>query len=191
MSSVDALGLLASVVFLVRLLPQPVRLARRPQVVAGVSALAALQAVVAAGAWVAYGLGTENANLPAFVTVCPTLAHGGVNNWGAAFLPARCQGVPIGNASTPVERAKVRYIENPTLPPGVQRTQLDLMAELNRDHLARTGPDAALDGRIDSFELAFRMQTEAPELMDLSGETKATLVLYGVGDPVTDSFGRQ
>jgi hypothetical protein len=143
------------------------------------------------GAWVAYGLGTENANLPAFVTVCPTLAHGGVNNWGAAFLPARCQGVPLGNASTPVERAKVRYIENPTLPPGVQRAQLDLMAELNRDHLARTGPDAALEGRIDSFELAFRMQRAMPEAEDIAKETEATHKLYGLDDPVTAPFGRQ
>ena len=98
------------------------------------------------GAWVAYGQGTENANLPAFITICPTLAHGGVNNWGSAFLPAACQGVPIGNASTPVERAKVRYIENPTLSHDVQKKQLELLADLNRDHLDRTGPDAALEG---------------------------------------------
>ena len=73
------------------------------------------------GAWVAYGLGTENRNLPAFVTICPTLAHGGVNNWGSAFLPAACQGVPIGNASVPADQAKVRYIGNPRVPRNVQR----------------------------------------------------------------------
>ncbi len=64
------------------------------------------------GAWVTYGLGTENQNLPAFVTICPTLAHGGVNNWGAAFLPAHCQGTPIGNASLAAAAAKVKHIRN-------------------------------------------------------------------------------
>jgi hypothetical protein len=143
------------------------------------------------GAWVAYGLGTENANLPAFVTVCPTLAHGGVNNWGSAFLPAACQGVPLGNAGTPVEQARVRYIENPRTPRDAQRRQLDLLADLNRGHLARTGPDAALEGRIESFELAFRMQRAMPEAEDVSKETVRTKALYGMDDPVTASFGRQ
>ena len=143
------------------------------------------------GAWVAYGLGTENRNLPAFLTVCPTLAHGGVNNWGSAFLPAACQGVPLGNASVPADQARVRYIRNARLPRDVQRRQLDLLAEANREHLARTGPDAALEGRIDSFELAFRMQTAMPEAEDLAGESPATRRLYGLDDPVTANFGRQ
>jgi hypothetical protein len=143
------------------------------------------------GAWVAYGLGTENANLPAFITICPTLAHGGVNNWGPAFLPAACQGVPLGNASTPVEQAKVRYIENARLPRDAQRKQLDLLADLNRGHLGRTGPDAALEGRIASFETAFRMQTAMPEAEDVANETAATKRLYGLDDPVTAPFGRQ
>ena len=64
------------------------------------------------GSWVAYGLGTENENLPGFITICPTLAHGGVNNWGAAFLPAYCQGTPIGNASIPSDQALVQHIRN-------------------------------------------------------------------------------
>jgi hypothetical protein len=144
------------------------------------------------GAWAAYGLGTENANLPAFVTICPTLAHGGVNNWGSAFLPASCQGVPLGNASTPVEQARVRYIENKHLSPDAQRTQLDLLADLNRGHLASSGgPDAALEGRIESFELAFLMQRAMPEAEDISKETDATRKLYGLDDPITAPFGRQ
>ena len=73
------------------------------------------------GAWLAYGLGTENRSLPAFVTICPTLAHGGVNNWGSAFLPAACQGVPIGNAAVPVDQAKVRYIRNATTTADLQK----------------------------------------------------------------------
>ncbi len=143
------------------------------------------------GAWVAYGLGTENRNLPAFITICPTLAHGGVNNWGAAFLPAACQGVPIGNASVPVEKARVRFIENPTLSRDVQRRQLDLLAEANREHLERAGPDPALEGRLESFELAFRMQTTLPRVEDISSESAATKRLYGLDDPVTAGFGRQ
>jgi Protein of unknown function (DUF1501) len=143
------------------------------------------------GAWVAYGLGTENNNLPAFLTVCPTLAHGGVNNWGSAFLPASTQGVPIGNASTPVEQAKVKYIANAILPRDVQRKQLDLLAELNRSHLDTTGPDAALEGRIGAFELAFRMQKSMPEAEDISKETQKTHALYGLDDPITAPFGRQ
>ena len=143
------------------------------------------------GAWVAYGLGTANANLPAFVTVCPTLAHGGVTNWGSAFLPAACQGVPLGNASTPVEQARVRYIENPRLPRDAQRRQLDLVADLNRGHLERAGPDAALEGRIESFELAFRMQQAMPEAEDVAKESAATKALFGLDDPVTAPFGRQ
>ncbi|MFO0926941.1 MAG: DUF1501 domain-containing protein [Gemmataceae bacterium] len=143
------------------------------------------------GAWVAYGLGTENANLPAFITICPTLAHGGVNNWGSAFLPADCAGLPIGNASVPAAEAKVRYLSNAKLPRDLQRRQLDLLAELNRDHLTATGPDLALEGRLHSFELAYRMQTAIPAVEDLSRETPATKQLYGLDDPVTANFGRQ
>src|SRR5262245_44702380 len=143
------------------------------------------------GAWVAYGLGTENRNLPAFVTICPTLAHGGVNNWGSAFLPAACQGVPIGNASVAVDKAKVRYIQNANTTPELQRMQLELLGEANREHLERSGPDQALEGRIASFELAFRMQTAMPEVEDLSGESEATKRLYALDDPITANFGRQ
>lgn len=143
------------------------------------------------GAWVAYGLGTENRNLPGFVTICPTLAHGGVNNWGSAFLPAACQGTPLGNASIPADRARVRYIHNDRLPRAVQRMQLDRLAEMNRKHLAQSGPDLSLEGRINSFELAFRMQTEMPQVEDLSGESPATRRLYGLDDPTTANFGRQ
>jgi hypothetical protein len=143
------------------------------------------------GAWITYGLGTENRNLPGFVTICPTLAHGGVNNWGAALLPATYQGTPLGNASVPADRARVRYIHNDRLPPAVQRLQLDRLAAMNREHLARTGPEAALEARVNSFELAFRMQTEMPLVEDLSGESPATHRLYGLDDPVTANFARQ
>jgi len=143
------------------------------------------------GSWITYGLGTENRNLPGFVTICPTLAHGGVNNWGSAFLPAPYGGTPIGNASIPADQAIVRYVKNRRTSPDRQRSQLDLLAQLNREHLQETGPNLALEGRINSFELAFRMQTAMPELQDISKESSATLKLYGIDDKVTENFGRQ
>lgn len=143
------------------------------------------------GSWVTYGLGTENEDLPAFVTICPTLAHGGVNNWGAAFLPAYCQGTPIGNASLSASAAKVKHVRNTRITTEQQRRQLDLIAAMNRDHLESVGSDRALEGRLNAFELAFRMQSTMPEAQDLSTETQATQRLYGVDDPVTEDFGRQ
>jgi hypothetical protein len=143
------------------------------------------------GSWVTYGLGTENRNLPGFITICPTLAHGGVLNWGSAFLPASYQGTPLGNASTPADRSRVRYIANAHLPRGVQRVQLDLLREINREHLEGVGPDQDLEGRLNSFELAFRMQSAMPEVEDVSGESRATRALYGLDDPVTSNFGLQ
>jgi hypothetical protein len=143
------------------------------------------------GSWITYGLGSENENLPGFLTICPTLAHGGVLNWSSAFLPAAYQGTPLGNAAIPAKEARVRFIKNPRFSTALERTQLDMLAELNRDHLAQAGPDQALEGRLASFELAFRMQTAMPAIEDLSGESPATLKEYGIDDPVTENFGRQ
>ncbi|MCC6508471.1 MAG: DUF1501 domain-containing protein [Pirellulaceae bacterium] len=143
------------------------------------------------GAWVTYGLGTENQNLPAFVTICPTLAHGGVNNWGSAFLPAHCQGTPIGNASLAAAAAKVKHIRNQRIDVGLQREQLDFLTRFNQQDMERAGRDAALEGRLNSFELAYRMQSAMPEVQDLNQETEATKKLYGIDDPVTENFGRQ
>jgi hypothetical protein len=143
------------------------------------------------GSWVTYGLGTENDNLPAFITICPTLAHGGVNNWGAAFLPAYYQGTALGNASTPATQVQLKDIRNPGIPPNLQRRQLDLLHSLHREEVARQGLDQALESRLSSFELAYRMQAAMPEAQDLSDETEATHRLYGIDDAVTENFGRQ
>src|SRR6476469_77242 len=110
------------------------------------------------GSWVTYGLGTEDQNLPGFVTICPTLGHGGVQNWSSAFLPAYTQGTPIGNASIPAEKASFAYINNPDATADLQRMQLDLLKEMGEDQLKHFGHDPNLEGRIQSFELAFRMQ---------------------------------
>jgi hypothetical protein len=143
------------------------------------------------GSWITYGLGTENRSLPGFITICPTLGHGGVQNWSSAFLPAAYQGTPIGNASIPAEKAQISYIRNPETPAELQRMQLDALREMNEEQLRHFGHDPQLEGRIQSFELAFRMQTQAPALMDLESESKATQALYGIGEQPTDNFGRQ
>jgi hypothetical protein len=143
------------------------------------------------GSWINYGLGTENENLPGFITICPTLAHGGTKNWGSAFLPASCSGTPLGNASQSSEQARVKFLTNDRMTRQMQRMQLDLTQSLNQDFLEATGPDAALEARIKSFELAFNMQTEMPEALDLAQETLATHRLYGTDQPKTADFGRQ
>lgn len=143
------------------------------------------------GAWITYGLGTENENLPGFITLSPSYAHGGSNNWSSAFLPAVHQGTPIGNDKAPIKDATLRHIKNVEWPPEVQRRQIDFLRELSLAQSSRTEADAELDARIESFELAFRMQSEAPHLMDLSRESPETLALYGVDGPATDNFARQ
>jgi len=142
------------------------------------------------GSWIGYGLGTENDNLPAFITVCPTLTHGGVNNYSSAFLPTVYHGAALGNASVPSKLAKIPFIDARS-PAHRQRMELDLLRELNADQLTRSGPDLALEGRIQAFELAFRMQAAAPEMQDVDSETANTHRLYGLDDPRTQNFGRQ
>ncbi len=143
------------------------------------------------GSWITYGLGSENQNLPGFITICPTLGHGGVNAWSSSFLPAHYQGTPIGTSSIPAERARIPFIGNGQRSTRVQRRELDFVARLNRDHLERAGPDGELEARIESFELAFRMQREVPGLQEISGEDEATRRLYGIDSDVTRNFGIQ
>ena len=145
------------------------------------------------GSWAIYGLGTENRNLPGFLTICPnTKGDGGsVQLYSNAFLPAVYQGTPIGNSDTGAKQATIRYLHDETLSADQQRRQIDLLQQINRDHLARHESDRAMEGVIESFELAFRMQAEAPELIDLSKESAATKALYGIDEKDTDDFGRQ
>jgi hypothetical protein len=143
------------------------------------------------GSWVTYGLGTENASLPGFVTICPTLAHGGVNNWGNAFLPAWSQGTPLGVASQPASKAMMKYVRQEQTALSLQRAQLDFAEQLNREHLSSAADKDELEARIQSFELAFRMQTEMPAVQNIDGESASTLKLYGIDDPLTEDFGRQ
>lgn len=145
------------------------------------------------GSWVAYGLGTENRNLPAFVTIAPNIAGdgGSVQLYGNAFLPAVYQGTALGTSATGAGKATIGYLDDPSIKPHAQRRQLDLIQDMNRGHLARHGTDRRLEGVIESFELAFRMQAEVPSLLDLGSETQQTRDLYGIGTKPTDDFGRQ
>jgi hypothetical protein len=142
------------------------------------------------GAWVLYGLGTENKDLPGFLALSPSVYHGGAQNYGSAFLPASYQGTRIGDGFTPFTDARLANT-TPADAPALQRLQLDLLRQANRRHRQRAGDDGRLDARIEAFERTFRMQATAPKVLDLSGETKETLALYGVGSGPTDEFGRQ
>src|SRR5579884_334376 len=141
------------------------------------------------GSWISYGLGTESANLPAFVVM---LDHrggpiGGPPNWGNGLMPAAYQGTQFRVSGDP--------IINLSPPPGVsekqQRNQLDLLAELNRRHQQATPDNSELTARIASYELAFRMQSHAPEAVDLTRETEATRRLYGLDNSQTAPFGQR
>ena len=144
------------------------------------------------GSWLLYGLGTDNQNLPGFVSICPPLINGGTSNYGTAFLPSVYQGTAIGDIKTPVRNARIGNISNPRLGTSAQRKQLDLLQSINRDLATRAPYDTRIDGVIQSYELAFRMQAELPQVMDLSSETRSTQQMYGIGEGRrSDNFGRQ
>ena len=143
------------------------------------------------GAWIVYGLGTENAELPGFITINPITRVGGAVNFGSSFLPAPFQGTPIGGEGQSLSNAAIPNIANRSLTRDQQRKQLDLLQSLNRDRLAEDKVNSELEGVIESYELAFRMQTAVPKLMDFSNESPSTLTSYGIGGGVTDGFGRQ
>jgi len=141
------------------------------------------------GAWVMYGLGTENENLPGFVTISPSLGNGGPRNYGNAFIPAVYQGTPVGRSGQPAKESSIKNITNTIWTPEQQRKQFGLLQSLNA-HQAMPG-DSEIDAVIRSYELAWRMQAKAPDVMDLSDESEATKKLYGIDEKPTDNFGRQ
>jgi hypothetical protein len=136
------------------------------------------------GAWLLYGLGTENQELPGYITINPPPNFGGALNYGNAFLPAHFQGTRIGDNG---EMPNLR----PQSPARLQRLQLDLIQEMNRDLAAATGAPDQVEGVIQSFELAFRMQDRVPELLDISREPQAVRDAYGVRPGPEGSFARQ
>jgi hypothetical protein len=131
------------------------------------------------GSWLTYGLGTENQNLPGFVVLCPGgLPVRGAQNWRSAFLPGAYQGTHIDTRQTDVDKL-VENIRSPLADGENQRRQLDLLAELNRQHRQGREEDANLEARIESFELAFRMQMEAADVFDIRKEPAAIREMYG------------
>jgi hypothetical protein len=135
------------------------------------------------GSWLAYGLGTANQNLPAFIEIMP----GVPKSSSSAFLPARYGGTAVGR---PDEKAQDRQWDNLGATGGPEKARLSFIEKLNQSHEQRAGRDAAVDAEIQNMELAFRMQSEAPEAMSLEGESEATRKLYGIGELKTDDFGR-
>ncbi|MFZ9688640.1 MAG: DUF1501 domain-containing protein [Phycisphaerales bacterium] len=148
------------------------------------------------GSWLLYGLGSSNDNLPGFITINP---QGGAQTYGCGFLPAPTQGTPIrmqggGRAmlsGAGAGQGALPNISNPLLTRETQREQLDLLQKLNKERLKRDPRSDGIEGVIESYELAFRMQMEVPDVLDVSDEDPKTLALYGIGDQQTDGFGRQ
>jgi hypothetical protein len=146
------------------------------------------------GAWVSYGLGSENENLPSFVTISPSLSNGGPRNYGTAFLPPIHQGTTLGRAGMPATEATIRNLRNTLVSGDDQKKQFDLLRAMNAEQLHRASPaghDPEYEAVIESYELAWRLQNNAPLALDLSGESPSTLAMYGIGDKTTDNFGRE
>ncbi len=140
------------------------------------------------GSWLSYGLGTVNQQLPSYITILP---QEGERNFSSAFLPAIHQGTAIQNVGSSPNKAPIRHLTDASIPQDVQCRRIDLIQKMNRRQLERLETDQQMEGVIESFELAFRMQAETPKLVDFSEESKDTLDLYGIGEKPTDGFGRQ
>lgn len=139
------------------------------------------------GAWSVYGLGSENENLPSFVVMSDGAMKSGAGAYGSGYLPARYQGTVFRSGASPV-----LHLGSPDgISREAQKETLDLIGKLNRGYGASREGDSTLEARMASYELAYRMQAEAPDVVDLSKETEATRKLYGIGEPMTDDFGRK
>jgi hypothetical protein len=140
----------------------------------------------AMGSWLVYGLGTENQNLPGFVVVSPAEVFQGAQLWASSFLPSAYQGTLVRDLKNPIANLHTRSEDQAR-----QRDKLDALRRLNELHKKERANESQLDARIASFELAFRMQKEAPEAFDVSRESEKVQRMYGLGSPATDMFGRQ
>jgi hypothetical protein len=142
------------------------------------------------GSWVSYALGSGSENLPAFVSLSPSIGNGGPRNYGSGFLPAVHQGTAVGRAGMPAKEAGIRFLGNAARDAAAERSQFELVQALNREQAAVRAGDAAVEAIVESYELAWRMQAFAPDVLDLAGESPATLALYGIGEKPTDDYGR-
>jgi hypothetical protein len=146
------------------------------------------------GAWTLYGLGTENQNLPGFITIKPTQWQGGDKLFGPSFLPGAYQGTAIGSSAMQVDDVlpePIAHLAPQDVTNQEQRYELDLLRQMNARHVADRRYDPNLEARIQAFELGFRMQMEAPEALDTAGESETTKKLYGLDEDVTRDFGWQ
>lgn len=142
------------------------------------------------GSWIHYGLGTENSDLPGFVSIAPSIGNGGPRNYGNAFLPARFQGTAIGSAGS--QDLEIENLVRNDISAVRQQSQLDLIDRLNRGQIQRRGSQASEFAALrDSYKLAWRMQQVAPDVLDLSTESATTLTEYGIDDPATRSYGQK
>jgi len=142
------------------------------------------------GSWVLYGLGSENSNLPGFMTINPSKILGGPQNYGNAFLPACFQGTRIGWMGKSIKGEGIHDLHSDFLPMSLRNAQLDLIQANNQELLDRHTVDPHVEGVINSLELGRRMQDAVPEVMDLSSESRRTLDMYGVDAKETDNMGR-
>jgi hypothetical protein len=142
------------------------------------------------GSWVLYGLGTENENLPGFISIAPSVGNGGPRNYGSAFLPAKFQGTRIGG--TGKDQLEFESLNRAGASLAEQREQFRLLQQLNQTQIARRGVrDSEFDALVESYDLAWRMQSIAPEIMNIENESAATLNLYGIDRAETKSYGQK
>lgn len=142
------------------------------------------------GSWLLYGLGTDNQNLPGFVSIAPSMGNGGARNYGNAFLPAVFQGTPLGKRNGTNVTLDFKNLKGPLAEEDAKK-RFELLRELHQEQLSRTPGDTELEAVANSYELAWRMKEFSPEVLDLSKESAETKKKYGIGDKITDSYGQQ
>lgn len=143
------------------------------------------------GSWISYGLGTENENLPAFITISPSAGNGGPRNYGSAFLPAKYQGTAIGRTSNAKQLNQIDFLQSKLSDTDRLRRKYELLQSINRLHQQQAPEDDEIEAVVESYETAWKMQHTAPTVLDIDQEDARTLQLYGIGEKATDRFGRQ
>lgn len=143
------------------------------------------------GAWISYGLGTENENLPAFVSISPPPTKGGPRNYGTAFLPSIHQGTPLGRAGQSPKNARFKNLRHPTFASDAQRRQFEFLQKVNRQQSKQFHDGSSMEAAIESYELAYRLQNHAPNVSEIDSEPDHIKAMYGIGEKATDEYGRQ
>ena len=142
------------------------------------------------GSWINYGLGTENNNLPGFVSIGPSMGNGGPRNFSNAFLPSSYQGTPLGRAGIPAKEATIKNLVNQNLNHQQNLKQFELLQKINAEQLSTYPNNDKINSVINSYELAWRMQNNAPNVLDIENESPSTMKMYGIGQKETNDFGQ-